>query len=52
VVCDYEFDGMSDLALYRPSTGHWYILLSSTNYATYIDQQWGISGDIPVLQRK
>ncbi len=37
-----------DLAVYRPSTGYWYVLLSSTNYTSYLAQPWGISGDIPV----
>ena len=46
---DYDGDGRSDLVLYRPSTGIWYILQSRTNYTTYIAQQWGLSTDIPVL---
>jgi hypothetical protein len=31
---DYDGDGEADITVYRPSTGHWFILLSSTNYAT------------------
>jgi hypothetical protein len=45
---DYDNDGKADLALYRPSNGHWYILQSSTNYATYLSYAWGIAGDIAV----
>ena len=35
-------------AVYRPSTGVWYILQSSTNYTTFVSQSWGLSTDIPV----
>jgi hypothetical protein len=33
----------------RPSSGHWFILKSSTNYAQpALVYQWGVPGDIPV----
>ena len=48
VVGDYDGDGKTDIAVYRPSTGVWYVLLSSTNFATAVAYQWGVSTDIPV----
>src|ERR1700681_4476670 len=32
----------------RPSTGQWLMLLSSTNYTTFIQVAWGVSSDILV----
>ncbi len=45
---DFDSDGKADLAIYRPSTGAWWVLQSSTNDTTYFSRQWGLSGDIPV----
>jgi hypothetical protein len=37
-----------DVGVYRPSSGHWFILKSSTNYNTWDTYQWGGQGDTPV----
>jgi hypothetical protein len=47
---DYDGDGKTDLALWRPGTGDWSILKSSTNDTASMHANWGGSawGDIPV----
>ena len=45
---DYDEDGKIDLGVYRPSTGRWFILLSSTNYTSWCTIQWGTTGDVLV----
>jgi hypothetical protein len=57
VTGDYDGDGRADLALYRPATGQWFVLLSSTGFncgrsCVSITRQWGTSGDIPVPTRQ
>lgn len=34
---DFDGDGKVDPSVYRPSTGHWYILRSGTNYSSYFE---------------
>lgn len=46
-VGDYDGDGQIDPSVFRPSTGDWHILISSTRFTTYVTVHWGVTGDIP-----
>jgi hypothetical protein len=43
---DFDGDRKSDLAIFRPSTGVWYIRKSFDSAITSL--QWGLPGDVPV----
>src|SRR5438445_1158760 len=45
---DVDGDGKSDVTVFRPSTGGWHALKSSTAYTTSASYVWGLSTDIPV----
>jgi len=48
VVGDFDGDGKDDPGIWRASQGVWIIPRSSTNYRTFLFNQWGQSGDIPM----
>ena len=45
---DFDGDGRSDVAVYRPVNSQWYILNSSTGFTTSTTSGWGLNGDMPV----
>jgi subtilisin-like proprotein convertase family protein len=45
---DFDVDGRSDIAVFRPSTGQWFMLHSGTNYSTSSVVSWGLSTDVTV----
>ena len=46
VPADYDGDQRIDLSVYRPSTGQWWILRSTTSYMAASVHQWGVDGDV------
>ena len=45
---DYDGDSKTDLAVWRPSTGEWFIVSTSSGTATLVTFTLGSTGDIPV----
>lgn len=45
---DFDGDGKSDVAVYRPSNGYWY-LFQSTAGMSFV--QWGLPGDVPAAMQ-
>jgi hypothetical protein len=48
VAANFDGDGKTDLAIYRPDTGVWWLLQSSAGFTSYATFRWGLPSDIPV----
>jgi hypothetical protein len=44
---DYDGDGRIEIAVFRPSTGRWWILWSTSGFTTYTAVDYGAEGDMP-----
>jgi hypothetical protein len=51
LAADFDGDGRTDLSVFRPSTGTWYIRYSSRGYDPGAPGvfNWGMPGDMPVV---
>ena len=47
-LADYDGDGKADLVLFRPSTGAWQVVKSTTNTATTLTIEAGLSDGVPI----
>jgi hypothetical protein len=48
VVNDYDKDGKTDIAFFRPSNGNWFFLRSSSGFNQFNAFPFGQNGDIPI----
>ena len=47
---DFDGDGRSDLTVWRPASGMWFWLTSSSGWRSAGARQFGAAGDIPLVK--
>jgi len=50
---DYDGDGTTDIAVWRPSSGVWWVLTSGSDFTTFTSKGWGAqaNGDVPLVDQ-
>jgi hypothetical protein len=48
IPADYNADTVTDYAVWRPTTGYWYVLESLTHNEYHLPLSWTQNGDVPI----